>query len=1500
MRTPDPAIPDIPNTPRVATQISSGPTRPVMLFPVRLETRFFPKEDGNIELRVRVYPDKVHIDSHEPALTTDEQTWGQHFWEQTWRAAHDEARARAAWQQLADRYDPPRAAWVARALAPLNPGDRPDEPIAADQALTKPVRFPSPAHKTETWTRAPQARALPSRWFVLGYKNGRLVINVQGTAIPDPLPAGPDPSPSAVADAAGIDEKMLWIVDFDAAEKVGMGIRAPLAPGIAAAGLDFLLVMGIKDEPGGAPDGGPLLSGLLDAHHYTDGLSFVTQGTPTNNTQDAPSGFSSRDPGHETSYTAERTAARFTRGDGSNAGALASALGLPDGAPSLANLPGAAGNDQLDALHMNRALWPATWGYFLGQMMRGYQPTTPTLTAEDIGWARQHFIDYVRAAGPLPTLRVGQQPYGVLPVTSLKAWKPKPGQEAQHVRDTALKDFLVTLRDLWRSAVQRVPRLGGGDNATQDFADVLSMDAISSGYAMRNLLGETYLRNLWGYLVQGDQKYWWIEQQARTRAQLNAAGLNWDPFLGHATYTGWNVNLRGPVMQPDPVAEDKSLAPNYISLLLNEPDFQKIRNGTWGDPQPRGLLYLLLRHAMLLEYWNAALNLLFPQPAMRQSLDYWLRALQMELIGTPTIVGVLPPTWEVFDRSAPGVTGRLGDFLHTLRAAPNPSLAPHVAALLDFRESMAHLQGLSGATLQRLFAGTLDLCSHRLDAWVTSLATRRLADMRQADPTGLLIGGYGWVMNLKQAPAQPPAAPVPGETGPLFLAPANPGFVHAPSLGQATTAALLRSGHLAHLNDDDETDLFDIDLSSERVRLAAWLLDGVRAGQPLGALLGYRFERRLQEASKPQFISYFREIAPLVAKKLEQTNEAVEAIAANNVADGLELQRQWLAALDRLHSGPPPLGGALTFLFAPLAKKPPDADLLAARTDLERELNALADSVDAVSDALMAESVNQVVRGNPLRAASTVESIAGGEAPPPELDVVQTPRTGVALTHRVVALFGGTPTVPAGWAGPPRPFRADAEPYLNVWAARLLGDPNKVRCLVERLVPETGAVIESKEIRLDQLAVAPLDLIYAAEAGQASQQAEIEQRILYALMRQADGFPAGSTLRINPGRKPDWKPDELSYGEFSELLRAVRKLLIGVRGIDAGDLEPPERDAASGVDVAELEQRATGAEQVVRRTRNDLQAQLAEPAAVNLELVRESMLRAAGLGVAGAVPLSAAADLPADRDTLLAQGRSILKELSQRVDQIAAFAAGFDPTTATPEERRDRAVVRLRTVFGQSFVVLPPFTAANAAEFAQALADSDTVQDGDPFASTTWFQRAARVRNGVGRLGRALTYAEAADTGETLKLTIAQLPYSAADRWVGLPLRDGQTLPGGKLSIAVQAATPVDVHQPLAGLLIDEWVEIVPNATEITGIALQYDQPDSAPPQSILIATPPDLDAPWTVWSLQQVLLETLDLARVRGVDLDALDVLGHYLPALYFAANTANDTVSTDFTTVR
>ena len=215
-------------------------------------------------------------------------------------------------------------------------------------------------------------------------------------------------------------------------------------------------------------------------------------------------------------------------------------------------------------------------------------------------------------------------------------------------------------------------------------------------------------------------------------------------------------------------------------------------------------------------------------------------------------------------------------------------------------------------------------------------------------------------------------------------------------------------------------DLLAIDLSSERVRLATWLLDGVRQGQPLGALLGYRFERRLQEARKAQFISLLPRTRAAGGAEAGAINQPVETGGRSHRR---QQRRGWAGSCMRRWQQSAKGSSRKDHDTIPFGRFL-DKDRC-SRSDKRRNESgscrarrSLDDAVDAVSDALMAESVYQVVRGNPLRAASTVESIAGGETPPPELEVVRTPRTGIALTHRLVTLFSGEPMLPPEWAPP--------------------------------------------------------------------------------------------------------------------------------------------------------------------------------------------------------------------------------------------------------------------------------------------------------------------------------------------------------------------------------------------------------------------------------------------------------------------------------------------------
>jgi hypothetical protein len=224
---------------------------------------------------------------------------------------------------------------------------------------------------------------------------------------------------------------------------------------------------------------------------------------------------------------------------------------------------------------------------------------------------------------------------------------------------------------------------------------------------------------------------------------------------------------------------------------------------------------------------------------------------------------------------------------------------------------------------------------------------------------------------------------------------------------------------------------------------------------------------------------------------------------------------------------------------------------------------------------------------------------------------------------------------------------------------------------------------------------------------------------------------------------------------------------------------------------------------------------------------------------------------------------------------------------------------RLRAVFGQAFKVLPLERPPNMAELGNSLRRSDELQGGDPLQALSWLQGVARVRAGAARLDAALMYAAALERPPALELKVAQLPFAAGERWIALPPAAGKALPRGKVSLVVHLPRPFQAGAPLAGLVIDEWVESVPANEVTTGIAFNYDAPGARPPQSVLLAVAPAGAARWDVETLEKTLLETLELAHLRAVDPQALGsevLLQRALPALYVSVNLAGEALSTDF----
>jgi hypothetical protein len=205
---------------------------------------------------------------------------------------------------------------------------------------------------------------------------------------------------------------------------------------------------------------------------------------------------------------------------------------------------------------------------------------------------------------------------------------------------------------------------------------------------------------------------------------------------------------------------------------------------------------------------------------------------------------------------------------------------------------------------------------------------------------------------------------------------------------------------------------------------------------------------------------------------------------------------------------------------------------------------------------------------------------------------------------------------------------------------------------------------------------------------------------------------------------------------------------------------------------------------------------------------------------------------------------------------------------------------------------LPRLRPGNAAALGQALARGAAFEAATPFGALTWLQRSARVRAAAARLDEVFFYAETLATGDAPNLRILQLPVVAGEGWVAQPLSAGRTLPGGRVSIVAHTPLAFDAAAPIAGLAIDEWLEVVPSGAENAAVAFQHDRPNATAPQAILLAVAPSA-LQWDLDALEAVVLETLELAQLRLVDPHSVRAVGHALPALYFAHNLAGDTIN-------
>ncbi|MCU0680743.1 MAG: hypothetical protein MUF34_00505 [Polyangiaceae bacterium] len=1292
-----------------------GPNTVFALLPVGLDARW----DGQ-RLRVRVWPDVLHTTAHDPKLSPEEIDAGQAYWQAEVAAAGNDQARRAAWDELAERFGSGRAAWVALSLTPTNQGSG------------QPPVFPAvETRKEDTDPFVPTSEALPERFVLQGYLDGKQVFESIGEPLPKTLVTGLDTRPGEVAglknkegDDLQLPAQMRWMSDFDEAKRLGLAFDLTITK---VTRLDYLVVFGVRGGQGEAA-----LGDLLNGHRFTRGLAFVPPGTPTNHAPGEPSGLPDAAARREISFRVERNKREFSApGDPADGRLLAEALGFdstffaraPNSGAVAAKIDEPQGFGVSTEAAAVRALWSVTLGGFLEDLV-GAAPAR-------VESVRTLAEDALRPAGPLPTLRVGRQPYGVLPVLSFdhlafatedsvdpSLWGALVAARSVLRQAHASQTYDGTLEDAMRwlprpeaLALEALEPVPGGAQGNH-FAQLAQLVASLSG----NTLPDTWRSAAINTVVEANPTALplpWVD------ASLPASLAQWSTgdFFSFSPQVG---SLAGRIIRQAGSLEWARFARTVIGTLADPKTTDKLQKMVDSPSSVGPILWLL---ALATAFAGVPPSSLMGTPA----------AAAPKASPDPAPGATAPPQPLLDPESAQLIRTTVGSF-----TIPNPA-SPGFDRLKRFRDTLTQLGAVPVAQIGAALRDLIDLYHHRPDAWLTAIATRRLHTVRAEAPKGVVLGAWGLLQDVK----------------PRLRAPVE--HFWAPSADQAATAAVLRAGGRAL----GGTSL-QVDLPARRARTALALLEGVRAGYAPAFLLGTATEARLfgHDALRHELRKQF------------------PAAPAGAFVDGVALSTASTAVLNALRAAFPASVAAFNGALA-----------------------ELANDVDAIADALLAESVHRVARGDASAGLFDLARLAEGTSPPTELSSLETPVDATALLLRVGAVVPADAV--SAWPTE-RSARAAADPHVEAWASALLGPP------ASWAITFGGSDGNGRSMNAQGFEIAALDLVFA-DADELAERA----RVSLGLAPAADLF---------------FEPDR-SWLSLRGLCAAIRAALSDARALGAHDLDRPgvEPAPAPAAVVARLDAAAAR----LTALRDALSG-----SSGGADLVREAALF--GLRLEG-LPWNTLALAPDARQAL-----RLAADARLAADQLAAnpaerlralFAAPLPGAGAflAPVEARDTLAP-----------ALPPFAGTGAAD------------------GMAWLDGAGRVRPNVARFAELLARVEA-EQGTVTIPRLTQVPYDPADPWIatGFARADGKRAIG-RATTWLHSPLAIDAKAPIAGLRFDGWSEGVPLERPNTALAMRINAPDSRPPHVVLLAVAPTRKKNWLASHVGGSIISALEVARMR------------------------------------
>lgn len=892
--------------------------------------------------------------------------------------------------------------------------------------------------------------------------------------------------------------------------------------------------------------------------------------------------------------------------------------------------------------------------------------------------------------------------------------------------------------------------------------------------------------------------------------------------------------------------------------------------------------------------------------------------------------------------------------------------------ITKYKSDLDFLAGLSNEELEQITSECIDLSGNRLDAWIHGLFNVRLKQLRNrvssyninspgvSFSTGSYIGAYGYVENLrKRSTAENETSQLtstntselPSElaglipsTAQVYVDQSSYGFLPTPSLAHAVTAAILNSTYQS-TKVHEASQVYNrsaVNLSSARIRAALFLLQGIQAGNDLGALLGQQFENGLHEASTSGEINLdltihrLRKLYPMRTASGSQINSATGSTVqpiSGEVVNGIaildkikEIYDDFLLPNQSLYET---ILANLNILFnlnSPLPDDTQDVPPVyeALQSDLTNDelkiiafhIDQIAQSLDALGDLVITESVYQIANGNHPRAAAAV-GMMDGSSGLIDPEVIQSPMKANQFTNRIlmnyplvpefVSELNATDTIQDAWSEGTIAYsfspRAGLDQSLNNWLAKLSVSPDQVILTIG----VTNALDNTESfahMTLAQIPFQPLDLISFVNVDSTRPTTELIKVILY-YFRKEMALDESVSCRL-VFESTDCPDGLLTFQEAYPLICQWKETLIASKPITSHDFSEKAREQKDlGYVVQDLQHRVNTLVQYA----NDLLVELNAIVAFNIDLATTTEVgswiacleKCVKLGISGVVPVSNVVPSGTDQFIAFREKIKVLCEVGQTLlaDRITKNSEAVSTWSSIDVSDHAALLSSAKTVVetilgGKTFFNPLIRFEENQVDGTNPLADaisysSQLLPANEPGHMERWLHANGMVRRNVSSLlNLQISYEVVRNLQSTsgndsaLHFAPIQLPHESDAIWLGMENQIGTNV-HGKCNLLVNALASIsieDVTMPqilkrftTSGFKLDDWNEAIPLQEVTAGIAAHINQPDAEAPQTILLSLPSSEEADWK-WNFNDLVMsitQAFDMAKYRSLETEHL-----------------------------